>query len=210
MYPNYIDKLNRQKEEIENMIRSYQQMTPVSNYINTNQTSSKDLIEWRILNENEEVDNLYVQNKTLFINDNLMVLKGIDGSLEKWEVKKIYPIDKKDKKINELEEKIKELEMKLNEPTKPSNATRKRIKSYADDDGNVESEPEATSNFPVEIQVGENNIPLLCRYGNQVLANQLNRRVNYSIGYGNENEGYTNGQFTIQNTKCLNPRGTEG
>ena len=88
MYPNYIDKLNRQKEEIENMIRSYQQMTPVNNYINTNQTSSKDLIEWRILNENEEVDNLYVQNKTLFINDNLMVLKGIDGSLEKWEVKK--------------------------------------------------------------------------------------------------------------------------
>lgn len=141
MYPNYIDKLNRQKEEIENMIRSYQQMTPVNNYINTNQTPSKDLIEWRILNENEEVDNLYVSNKTLFINDNLMVLKGVDGSLEKWEVKKIYPIDKKDKKINELEEKIKELEMKLNEPTKPSNATRKRIKSYADDDGNVESEP---------------------------------------------------------------------
>ena len=94
------------------------------------------------MNENEEVDNLYVSNKTLFINDNLMVLKGVDGSLEKWEVKKIYPIDKKDKKINELEEKIKELEMKLNEPTKPSNATRKRIKSYADDDGNVESEPE--------------------------------------------------------------------
>ena len=108
MYPNYIDKLNRQKEEIENMIRSYQQMTPVNNYINTNQTPSKDLIEWRILNENEEVDNLYVSNKTLFINDNLMVLKGVDGSLEKWEIKKIYPIDKKDKKINELEEKIKE------------------------------------------------------------------------------------------------------
>ena len=82
MYPNYIDKLNRQKEEIENMIRSYQQMTPVNNYINTNQTPSKDLIEWRILNENEEVDNLYVSNKTLFINDNLMVLKGVDGSVE--------------------------------------------------------------------------------------------------------------------------------
>ena len=70
--------------------------------------------------------------------------------------------------------------------------------------------PEATANYPVSIQVGENDIPLLCRYGNQVLANQLNRRVNYSVGYGNENEGYTNGQFTIQNTKCLNPRGTEG
>ena len=70
--------------------------------------------------------------------------------------------------------------------------------------------PEATANYPVSIQVGENDIPLLCRYGNQVLANQLNRRVNYSVGYGNENVGYVNGQFTIQNTKCLNPRGTEG
>lgn len=57
MYPNYIDRLNRQKEEIENMIRSYQQMTPVNNYINTNQTPSKDLIEWRILNENEGYTN---------------------------------------------------------------------------------------------------------------------------------------------------------
>ena len=57
MYPNYIDKLNRQKEEIENMIRSYQQMTPVNNYINTNQAPSKDLIEWRILNENEGYTN---------------------------------------------------------------------------------------------------------------------------------------------------------
>ncbi len=144
MYNQFMmENLNRRKEEIDNMIKMYQnQPQPVNNFISTGQTSSKDLIEWRILNENEEVDNLYVSNKTLFINDNLMVLKGVDGSLEKWEIKKIYPIDKKDKKINELEEKIKELEMKLNEPTKPSNATRKRIQSYANDDGNVESKPE--------------------------------------------------------------------
>jgi hypothetical protein len=70
--------------------------------------------------------------------------------------------------------------------------------------------PEATANYPVFIQVGEAVIPLLCRYGNTVLANQLNRRVNYFIGFGNQNESYTDGQFTIQNTKCLNPRGTEG
>lgn len=69
--------------------------------------------------------------------------------------------------------------------------------------------PEATSNYPVAIQVGENNIPLLCKYGNQVLANQLNRRTVYCIGYGNQNEGYTNGQFSVFNTRCLNERGTE-
>ena len=68
---------------------------------------------------------------------------------------------------------------------------------------------EPTGNFPVSIQVGENNIPVLCKYGNQVLANQLNRRVNYPIGYGNQNAGYTNGQFVIQSCSCLNSRGTE-
>ena len=113
-----IDNLNRQKDRIDEMIRNYQQPQPVNNFINTSQIPSRDLVEWRVLNENEEVDNLYVSNKTLFINDNLMVLKGVDGSLEKWEVKKIYPIDKKDEKINQLEEEIKKLKEALNEPTK--------------------------------------------------------------------------------------------
>ena len=113
-----IDNLNRQKDRIDEMIRNYQQPQPVNNFINTNQMPSRDLVEWRVLNENEEVDNLYVSNKTLFINDNLMVLKGVDGSLEKWKVKKIYTIDKKDEKINQLEEEIKKLKEALNEPTK--------------------------------------------------------------------------------------------
>ena len=69
--------------------------------------------------------------------------------------------------------------------------------------------PDATANYPVAIQVGENNIPLLCKYGNQVLANQLNKRVPYVVGYGNQNSDYVNGQFIIFNTKCLNARGTE-
>ena len=73
--------LIRQKEQLEGLLNSLQ--NPLNNV-----KPSKDLIEWRILNENEEVDNLYVQNKTLFISDNLMVLKGVDGSLEKWEIKK--------------------------------------------------------------------------------------------------------------------------
>lgn len=131
MYNNQymIDNLNRQKDRIDEMIRNYQQPTPVNNFINTNQTPTKDLIEWRILNENEEVDNLYVPNKTLFINENMMVLKGVDGSLEKWEIKKIYPIDKKDEKINELELKLKEMEMKLNEYSKSNEPIRESKQS---------------------------------------------------------------------------------
>ena len=119
---NYmLDSLNRQKERIDEMIRTYQQPQPVNNYINTNQTPNENLIEWRILNENEEVDNLYVPNKTLFINDNMMILKGVDGSLEKWEVKKIYPVDKKDEKISQLEEEIKKLKEMVKDGHEESN-----------------------------------------------------------------------------------------
>lgn len=149
MYGNnqyMIDNLNRQKDRIDEMIRNYQQPQPVNNFINTNQTPSKDLIEWRILNENEEVDNLYVANKTLFINDNLMVLKGVDGSLEKWEVKKIYPIDKKDEKINALEQEIERLkEMMNNEYVKSNEPTRSVKQSNEFDDVNVESKSKTTS-----------------------------------------------------------------
>ena len=69
--------------------------------------------------------------------------------------------------------------------------------------------PDATANYPVSIQVGENNIPLLCKYGNELLANQLNKRVNYPLGYGNENSNYANGQFVILSCCNLNARGTE-
>lgn len=141
MYNQFMmENLNRRKEEIDNMIKMYQnQPQPVNNFISTGQTSSKDLIEWRILNENEEVDNLYVQNKTLFINDENMVLKGVDGKLEKWQIKKVYPIDKKDERINELEEEIKKLKEKMNnESTKSSKSIRKCNESNVADDVNVE------------------------------------------------------------------------
>lgn len=67
--------------------------------------------------------------------------------------------------------------------------------------------PDATSNYPVFIQVGENDIPVLCKYGNQVYANQLNRRTCYRIGYGDQNSGYTDGQFVIQSP--VNRRGAD-
>lgn len=147
MYNNQymIDNLNRQKDRIDEMIRNYQQPQPVNNFINTSQTPSKDLIEWRILNENEEVDNLYVANKTLFINENLMVLKGVDGSLEKWEIKKVYPIDKKDEKINQLEEEIKKLKEVINEHSKPNKSIGECNESNGDVNGDVEPKPKTTS-----------------------------------------------------------------
>ena len=68
---------------------------------------------------------------------------------------------------------------------------------------------EATSNLPLYIQTTLGNIPVLCKYGNELLANQVNKRVNYPIGYGNQNPNYTNGQFVILSCNCLNARGTE-
>ena len=152
MYNNnyMLDSLNRQKERIDEMIRNYQQpqQQPVNNFINANQPQSpqKDMIEWRILNENEEVDNLYVNNKTLFINDNLMVLKGVDGSLEKWNIKKVYPIDKKDEKINALEEEIKKLkEMINNEHTKSTSTVGELEQPNVNVDGNIKPKSKTTS-----------------------------------------------------------------
>ena len=146
-YDNMINSLNREKRRIEDMIQNYQsQPTPVNNFINTNQTPNKDFIEWRVLNENEEVDNLYVSNKTLFINDTMMILKGTDGSLEKWSIKKVYPIDKKDEKISALEEEIRKLkEVIQNEHTKPNESVGEIDKSNGDANGNVESKSKTTS-----------------------------------------------------------------
>ena len=64
----------------------------------------------------------------------------------------------------------------------------------------------ATSNLPVFIQVNGVNIPVLCKAGNTMYANQLQKRVNYGIMYGNQNENYTNGQFVVQDRVC--PRST--
>ena len=147
MYQNMIDNLMRQKDRIDEMIKNYQQPQPVNNFIN--QTPSNDVVIWRVLNENEEVDNLYVANKTLFINEKMMVLKGVDGKLEKWEVNKIYPIDKKDEKINELEAEIRKLkEVIENEYSKPSEPIRNVEQSNGTDDFNANRQPK-TNGKPI-------------------------------------------------------------
>ena len=149
MYGNgqyMLDNLARQKERIEDMIRNYQTQQPVNNFISTNQqTPPKDFVEWRILNENEEVDNLYVQNDTLFIGDEMMIKKSVDGTLQKWTIQKVYPIDKKDEKISMLEERIKELEARLNESTQSNESVRECKESDGYVNEHVESKSKTTS-----------------------------------------------------------------
>lgn len=61
---------------------------------------------------------------------------------------------------------------------------------------------EATSNLPVFIQTALGNIPVLCRFSNTLYANQIKKRTMYRIGYGNANDNYTIGQFTMQSNVC--------
>ena len=127
-----LENLSRKKEQLEDIIRTYQQ--PFTQY------PTKTYLEMRILNENEEVDNLYVSNKTLFLGDKNMVIKGVDGTLEKWDIVKTYPIDKKDEKISALEKEIKELkEMIKNEHTESVSTNDKFNKPNGITNVNVES-----------------------------------------------------------------------
>lgn len=68
---------------------------------------------------------------------------------------------------------------------------------------------EATANLPVYIQTALGNIPVLCRYANTLYANQLSKRTMYRIGYGDANDNYTLGQFTIQCNVCPKSATTE-
>ena len=60
----------------------------------------------------------------------------------------------------------------------------------------------AAANLPVFIRTVVGDIPVLCKAGNTMYANQLNTRIRYPIMYGNQNENYINGQFVITSRVC--------
>lgn len=64
-----------------------------------------------------------------------------------------------------------------------------------------------TANRQLFIQTTTGNSPVLCKYGNTLLANQVNKRVPYFVLFGDQNVDYDNGQFVITNCDCLNARG---
>lgn len=61
---------------------------------------------------------------------------------------------------------------------------------------------EASANLPVYIQTSLGNIPCFCKYLNEIYSSQLKKRVRYSIGYGNGNTNYTEGQFVVFDRIC--------
>lgn len=143
MYSNNynLERLSRQKDEIENLIRTYQQTSqPIMN------SFAQDMYEVKILNEGDEAENIFIKNNTIFLGNNRMQVKKLDGTIEKYNIDKYYPIDEKDEKIKELNKKVEELERRLNsEHTKPTNANERINEPVINGNEYIESSTKAIS-----------------------------------------------------------------
>ena len=150
MYGNnqfMIDNLSRQRERLDDMIKNYQTLpqAPINNII-TGAQIQDNTYEMKKLNDNDEVENISIFKDTIFIGEDRLQIKKVDGTIEKYEIRKIYPRDKKDDKIDELNKKIEELERRLNdEHTKPNEPTERINKSNVTTDVNAKSTTKAIS-----------------------------------------------------------------
>lgn len=125
-----MNQLYRQKENIENMINQYSQnvaQPPVQNIINTTGTASE--IDVKFLKNNEDISNVIISKKTLFIDENnaKISIKETDGTISKvYDI--IIPKDEKDLKIEELEKKLRELEERVNDKSTKSTIASNDVK----------------------------------------------------------------------------------
>lgn len=150
MYGNnqfMIDNLSRQRERLDDMIKNYQTMpqAPINNIITGGQIQD-NTFEMKKLNDNDEVENIAIFKDTIFIGEDRMQIKKLDGTIEKYTIKKTYPRDKKDDKIDELNKKIEELERRLTDEHSKSNESIENVnKSNGNANGDVESKSKTTS-----------------------------------------------------------------
>ena len=126
----------RQKENVENLINQYNQpQAPVQNIINTGTGLE---FEAKILKDDEEVDNIFINKRTMFLDkkNKKLLIKEVDGKIsEEYEI--VIPLDEKDKHILDLENRLKEMEVYINEHSKPSRTDDVEQKSNAIIDRNV-------------------------------------------------------------------------
>ena len=126
-----LNQLFRQKDNIENLISQYSQpQAPVQNIINTSNSTD---FEARILKENEQIENILINKRTMFLDETnkKLTIKELDGTISK-EYEIVIPLDAKDKRILELENKLKEMEGKY-EHSKSSSTNNKQQKSISND-----------------------------------------------------------------------------
>ena len=151
MYGNnqfMIDNLSRQRERIDDMIKNYQNLpqAPINNII-TNGQMADNTFEMKKLNDNDEVENIAIFRDTIFMGEDRLQIKKLDGTVEKYQIKKVYPRDKKDDKIDELNKKIEELEARLNEP-RSNNAISESIQESSEQRQDDEFNDKSTTTRP--------------------------------------------------------------
>lgn len=143
-----IENLSRQREKLDDMIKNYQTMPqgPINNII-TNTQVSDNLYEMKKLNESDEVENIAIFKDTVFLGEDRLQIKKLDGTIEKYQIKKVYPRDKKDDKIDELTKKIEELERMLKDEHKSDNTIDESIQTSSEQGENVElnDKPKSTT-----------------------------------------------------------------
>ena len=135
-----INQLLRQKDNIENLLNQYNQPQPIQNIINTGAD-----FEARILADNEEVENILINRRTMFLDkkNKKLFIKEIDGKIsEEYEI--VLPLDEKDKRILELENKLKEMEVRYGY-TESNGANDGSIEPNSNDDANAQPSTKASS-----------------------------------------------------------------
>jgi hypothetical protein len=135
MYNPEIQRIDRQIEDLQRIKANYQtlnQPTPINNIINT---QNQPIFEAKFTTENPS--DVYVPNKTAFINlkNGVLTIKEPDGEMKEYGL--ILPKDEKDIRIEQLERKIQEMEVKLNEPTEYNKPITSEQQPVFNDNGNV-------------------------------------------------------------------------
>ena len=108
--PYMLDKLNRQKEEIESMIRNYQ--TPM-NVFNVGGTQVD--FEARMIGKDDNPNEIMVQRKTasICLENALLTIKEVNGDIKEYQI--VIPKTPEQIENDKLKEKIKDLEEQLKE-----------------------------------------------------------------------------------------------
>lgn len=100
--------IDRRIEDLQNLKRNYQQ--PITNIINTNQSE----FEARFISENENVNEIFIQKKTAFIDlkNGVLSIKELNGDITNYKIE--IPKTPEQLKIEELERRIEEYEHRAN------------------------------------------------------------------------------------------------
>ena len=126
--PVELGRIDRQIEDLQRLRANYQSMPqPINNFITTPATNTQPLFEAKFTTENPA--DIFVQNKTAFIDlkNGRLSIKETDGELKEYFI--VLPKDEKDLRIESLEMKLREMEAKMNEYSESTKSTNSESKS---------------------------------------------------------------------------------